>query len=971
MAPLSIFVSFTQADEPWASWIAWTLEAAGHRVTFQPWDFRPGGNFVLAMDRAAKETDRTVLVLSPRSLAAPYVQAEWAAAFRSDPTGRERRLVPVRVEECSPDGLLGPIGWIDLVGRVESEARAALLGGFEERGKPAEAPAFPGNRAGAPPFPASAMYRAAQVASLDLGRLPIPGAVFVGRTAELARLDAAWVEPGTHVLALVAFGGVGKSALVARWLDELSAAGWPGVERAFDWSFYSQGTGERTTSSEPFFAAALSFFGDPDPQAGSLHDRGVRLAGLVRRRPTLLVLDGVEPLQYPPGPLAGRLKDPGLAALLKGLAASNPGLCVVTTRERIADLNGFARTAPQVELEELGVEDGVELLKRLGVDGREKDLQAAVEEFGGHALTLSLLGSYLKRAHGGDVRKRREVDLGRASDKQGGHAFRVIAAYAAWLGEGVELAVLRLLGLFDRPADGEALAALRAAPAIPGLTDGLFRRKGWWRKEPISEEDWRLAVSSLREQGLLEAGEGKDGDRLDAHPLVRAYFAEELAERRSEAWREGNRRLYEHLCRAAPDLPDTLEEMQPLFAAVVHGCRAGRVQEAYREVYRRRIQRGDKFYSKHKLGAFGSELTALAGFFERPWSQPSAGLTAADQSFVLNEAAVDLRALGRLVEAVEALQAGLDRVIAQEDWENAAAGASNLSQLTLTLGEVARAVELGRQSIELADRSGDAFLRMVMRTTWADALHQAGRGEESAVAFREAEALQVERQPEYFRLYSLQGFWYCDLLLGQTEPEDGSGLDGLAAAPEAAERFREVVGRGEENLPHSERSSWLLDSALDHLTLGRAHHGLARTAPSEQEKDAATAASAEHLNRAVDGLRQAGHDDDLPRGLLARAAYRRFCRDFDAAEADLTEVLEIAERGPMPLHECDGHLELFRLRRDQGRSEEARGHLERARVLVAETGYLRRAREVEWGLGQLGRPGINARATQGTPDESG
>ncbi len=736
-----------------------------------------------------------------------------------------------------------------------------------------------------------------------------------------------------------------------------------GVERAFDWSFYSQGTGERVTSSEPFFAEALRFFGDPDPRAGSLHDRGVRLSGLVRRRPTLLVLDGVEPLQYPPGQMEGRLNDPGLAALLKGLAASNPGLCVVTTRERIADLNGFARTAPQVELEELGVEDGVELLKRLGVEGREKDLRTAVEEFGGHALTLSLLGSYLKRAHGGDVRKRREIDLGKASEKQGGHAFRVIEAYAAWLGEGVELAVLRLLGLFDRPAEAEALAALRAAPAIPGLTEPLVGLAG---------EDWRSAVSSLREQGLVEAGERKDGERLDAHPLVRAYFAEELAERRTEAWREGNRRLYEHLCQAAPDLPDTLEEMQPLFAAVVHGCRAGRVQEAYREVYRRRIQRGNEHFDWKKLGAFGSDLAALAGFFERPWSQPSGGLIAAVQAFVLNEAALDLRALGRLVEAVEPMQAGLYRAIAQEAWTNAAIGANNLSELTLTLGEVSRAVELGRQSVELADRSGDAFQRLLKRTTWADALHQAGRREESAAAFREAEALQTESQPEYHWLYSLQGFRYCDLLLGQAEPEDGSGLDGLADHPEAAERFREVVGRAGQTLEWAQKGGLsLLTIALDHLTLGRAHHGLAQTALSEHERAVAAAASVEHLNRAVDGLRQAGQEILLPRGLLARAAYRRLRSDFDTAEADLTEVLEIAERGPMRFFESDAHLELFRLRRDQRRSEEARRHLERARVLVAETGYLRRAREVEWGFGQLGRPGINARATQETPDESG
>ena len=85
---------------------------------------------------------------------------------------------------------------------------------------------------------------------LDIGRLPVPGPQFVGREAELARLDAAWADPAVHVLTLVAFGGVGKSALVARWMDRMAAAGWRGAARVLDWSFYSQGMEDRVTSAE-------------------------------------------------------------------------------------------------------------------------------------------------------------------------------------------------------------------------------------------------------------------------------------------------------------------------------------------------------------------------------------------------------------------------------------------------------------------------------------------------------------------------------------------------------------------------------------------------------------------------------------------------------------------------------------------------------------------------------------------------
>ncbi|HEX7181800.1 MAG TPA: hypothetical protein VF756_08165, partial [Thermoanaerobaculia bacterium] len=119
------------------------------------------------------------------------------------------------------------------------------------------------------------------------------------------------------------------------------------------------------------------------------------------------------------------------------------------------------------------------------------------------------------------------------------------------------------------------------------------------------------------------------------------------------------------------------------------------------------------------------------------------------------------------------------------------------------------------------------------------------------------------------------------------------------------------------------------------------------------DRTAGLAQAAEQLDRAVASLRQAGQELYLPYGLLARAALRRFSSDFTGAAADLTEALEIAERGPMRLHECDAHLEWARLWRDQGDLDTARRHVARARVLVNETGYGRRAREVGWLEGNL------------------
>jgi TIR domain len=103
--------------------------------------------------------------------------------------------------------------------------------------------------------------------------------ILFGREKWLDALDAVWASPNVNVFTLVAWGGVGKTSLVAHWItDRLEAKGWPGVERYFDWSFYSQGTGEsRQTSSDEFIQKALEFFDDLDPTKGSPWERGERL----------------------------------------------------------------------------------------------------------------------------------------------------------------------------------------------------------------------------------------------------------------------------------------------------------------------------------------------------------------------------------------------------------------------------------------------------------------------------------------------------------------------------------------------------------------------------------------------------------------------------------------------------------------------------------------------------------------------
>src|SRR5215471_14409006 len=134
-------------------------------------------------------------------------------------------------------------------------------------------------------------------------------------------------------------------------------------------------------------------------------------------------------------------------------------------------------------------------------------------------MALTLLGSYLTDAYHGDIRRREEVSARLAHDlRQGAHARKVMESYQSWLGEGAELAILRMLGLFDRPADEQASSVLLKSPAIARLTESLT---------DLSPTELRTVLARLRRARLLAGEDPHNPGRLDTHPLVREYFGEQ------------------------------------------------------------------------------------------------------------------------------------------------------------------------------------------------------------------------------------------------------------------------------------------------------------------------------------------------------------------------------------------------------------------------------------------------------------
>ena len=682
----------------------------------------------------------------------------------------------------------------------------------------------------------------------------------IGRRAELKVLDEAWDGPKRRkVVAVVAIGGQGKTTLVVNWFRRMSDVGFRGARRVFTWSFYRNGSSaDQASSSDAFLAKALLFFGEKGNEHATPFEKADRLRDLVRKQRTLLILDGLEPLQDPlDGPNGkGVLRDRPLASLLTDLAMDNPGLVVVTSRIPIGDLSAFEPGALHtLSLKPFSEPDGTALLRSLGVQGSDTEMATAVREARGHPLTLTLLGNLLSDGYGSDVRRRGEVAVLKESETEGVHARHVMEAYDRWFKGDAERAVLRLLGLFNRPAPGGALKVLRAEPKVAGLNEALVG---------LSAPQWNQVLARLRRAGLVEKENRDDVGAVDAHPLVREYFGEVLQKENEGAWREGHRRLYEwYAASAAKHQPDTQEEMTPLYVAVWHGCQAGRHQDAFDRVFRLRIMRSSEHYSEHKLGAWEANLSALFGFFEVPWTKPVLALREQDRALVLNEAGVALASLGRQNEAVELAQAALEANLARRDWREAANAAVNVSEIQLALGQLDQAEKSARQGVGLADRSGDAIKRVDIRATLAHVLHFRGEIKESLSRFIEAEKMLLEHDPESLLLDGGPGYFYCDLLLRQRAVGD-------------------VLRRAGQTLKWAEDEGSPLSIGLDNLSLGRAHTALL-AAGDVTKADLAS----RHLNKAVDMLRAAGNQGYIAESLLYRAA---FFRQLPRENARLSQI---------------------------------------------------------------------------------
>lgn len=206
MPARDFFISYTGADQAWAQWIAWELEAAGYSVFLQAWDIRPGQNFPREMHEALINCDRLIAVLSPAYLSnSRFGEEEWTAKY-ADKTDA---VITVRVVDCNPGGLLRPIVYIDLAGKTEPAARHVLIDGLKPVNR-RDRVAFPGEAVKPKRFPGElpGIWQVSHQRNLH----------FTGRANLLGDLRNSLETSGrSAITALGGMPGIGKTQLALEY----------------------------------------------------------------------------------------------------------------------------------------------------------------------------------------------------------------------------------------------------------------------------------------------------------------------------------------------------------------------------------------------------------------------------------------------------------------------------------------------------------------------------------------------------------------------------------------------------------------------------------------------------------------------------------------------------------------------------------------------------------------------------------
>ena len=677
-------------------------------------------------------------------------------------------------------------------------------------------------------------------------------AKFTGRLDTLERLDAWAADPAVRLVAISALGGLGKTALLGKWLRG-------GVHRrrgVFFWSFYRDRDAARMLEALDEFAQG---------------------SGILA-----IALDGLEVIQESPGTTGyGKLLDPMLAeALHRHCRARDGNLMLLTSRFPFPDLTPYlGRGLRSLPLASLADSDGAALLAALGVAGSAEDRAHASHQLDGHPLALRIFARSMPPECGGDPTRLWALIFGDGDHTLEDKVRRLLEFYDQRLPE-PHRQVLGLLALFHAPVGVKTLAPL-------------------WDKLVGAPAPLDRTLDFLHREHLLTDDPGPEGERRFAcHPILRDHFRRRLM--RQEDFARGAASLLGE----APDASKarSLEAIMPVITAIELLLDCGDLKGAD-DLYLARLENGRVFGWIPALH-WGMEVASWFVRDEDRQQRLKAELGARRLGFYVREVGLFANYAGEPETALPHCAAA-DAIYRREhDGSNLSRNLLNLANVETFLGRLGDAVRHASEARELAIQASDRdAANSYAYLAFAASLH--GEIFAASKGFAEANAIENRADFEGDDLYSIRGIQWAEHLLRTGQ---------AARAYKLTERNREICERNvwQDNIGSCDwMLGWLdtlngkwpsahahLDSAEATFTRGHMIQDLARVHLTraachlgEAHLDPALAACERTLDLAAPRNYRLIHADALV--LRSRIALAR--GDSIAARNDAESALQIAE----------------------------------------------------------------------------
>lgn len=878
-----VFISYSHHDADWVrSWLLPRLESAGLRVCIDFRDFNVGASSIVNMENAVKNSRKTILVMTPNWTQSEWTDFESLLTQTRDPSGRKRRLVPIMLKACDLPDRLAILTYADFTDASQWDAQLARVIDAIRESPTSQSPAQPITQ-----FSPNLVH-------------PYPlQANFTGRVNERQELTT-WLADDAHpICALVAMGGMGKSALAWYWLkNDVLAPAQPfisTVEGVMWWSFY-----EGESSFAKFIDEALKYVSGQPIDAALLpttYDRAQELRRQLQNKHVLFVLDGFErqlrayaslDAAYQPDGAANSSRaaracvDPIAARLLSDIAAvTTRAKILLTTRLPVSDLEDRAGDALagvlKRELKELPRNDAVAFMRAQGVTkGTPAEIAAECATYGNHPLSLRLLSGLIAQ----DVRTPGDIAAAPRHDVHDD----LIQRQHHVLEQSYNALPKRERALLSR------IAAFRSAMPYDALV--IFNTLG-------NETRFDDSLQDLQVRGLLQRDTAHN--LYDLHPIVRHYAYNRLTGKTGI-----HTRLRNYFARFPVPDADKVQSIEDLLSVIelyYHTVRAERYDDAC-----------DLFY--HQLSTplyfrFGDYLTGI-GLLRALLPDGDDNLPRLkdenDQGWTLNMLANLYSLSGQPRNAERAFELGNKIADKLGNKSNLIVGSVNIAGMAqIVLGELLMAERNLRRSIELNRETTVGVEEAIIHLTLGLLLAYRSAFGEAESELKNAQDAFDKHGAANTNLVSVVRAYSAlrALLMGNAQ-----------VALESAQQARMFADKVAKTRYPYERdfiqAEWLLGAAL-------------------VMEGSDLNAAATHLSDALTRCRRINLVEVESDILLAWARWHRARGDAQEAQAYAEEALAIADRCEYRLKQAEIHNFLAHLALGASEREAARQHAETAR----------------------------------------